>query len=352
MSFSILKPDSPEWLDLFESLPPDQQDVFYSPSFAQLCQKMLNREDEVLCAAMTSRAGVVLYPFVKRNLAKLTGFAGFPVHYDITGLYGRGGIVGSSAALMDTAPFHAAMASYCRESAIVCGFDRFHPIIANDVRATSDAKVMETGGFVVVDMRLEMDVIENAFKQSVRKDLRKAERNGITCFAESNGDHLKDFLDIYYHTMSRNSAAEFYYFPEEYFAAVGEEIPGQFHFFYAVAGNDIVSCELVLHHGKYCHSFLGGTKREALPLCANPMLKREIISFLKGRGCEYFLLGGGSKPDDGIFNFKKAYAPEGVLPSRIGGMIWDHQIYGQLREEMLQAGLPTPTNRFQFYDAN
>jgi len=352
MSFSILKPDGPEWGALFESLPLDQQDIFYSPSFARLCKNTLNQEDEVLCATMTSEVGVVLYPFVKRNLARLTGFSSFAGLYDITSLYGRGGIVGSVAALTDTTPFHSAMAVYCRESAIVCGFDRFHPVIANDVCAAPDAKIMEIGGFVVVDMHPEIDAIENAFKQSVHKDLRKAERNGITCFCESNGDHLKEFLDIYYHTMGRNSAAEFYYFSEEYFAALGKEIPGQFHFFYAVAGDDIVSCELVLHHGKYCHSFLGGTKREALPLCANPILKREIIRFFKGRGCEYFLLGGGAKPDDGIFNFKKAYAPEGVLPSRIGGMIWNHQAYEQLKEDMSSACVAIPANRFQFYDIN
>lgn len=352
MPFSILNSDSPEWGALFESLPLEQQDIFYAPSFARLCKNTLNREDEVLCATMTSGAGVVVYPFVKRSLARLTGFPSSSGLYDITGLYGRGGMVGSLAALMDTTPFHTAMAVYCRENAIVCGFDRFHPVIANDARTAPEARIMEIGGFVVVDLRPEMGAIENAFKPSVRKDLRKAEQNGIACFAESNCDHLKDFMDIYYHTMGRNSADEFYYFNEEYFAALGKEIPGQFHFFYATAGDNIVSCELVLHHGKYCHSFLGGTKREALPLCANPILKREIIRFFKGLGYEYFLLGGGSKPDDGIFNFKKAYAPEGVLPSRIGGMVWNHQAYERLREEMLSAGMPIPANRFQFYDTN
>lgn len=352
MAFVVLKPGSPEWATLFESLPYDQQDVFYTPSFARLCQHTLNKADEVLCAAMTSDAGVVLYPFVKRDLGKLTSFSSFAGFYDITSLYGRGGIVASRAAAKEITSFHAAMAGYCRQNAIVCGFDRFHPVIGNDSYAPPDAKVMEVGGFVVVDMRPEMGAIEDAFKPSVRKNLRKAERNGIACFVESSCDHIEAFLDIYYHTMSRNSATGFYYFSEEYFVALNREMPGQFHFFYAVAGGDIVSCELVLHHGKYCHSFLGGTKLEALPLCANPMLKREIIRFLKGRGCEYFLLGGGTRPDDGIFNFKKAYAPEGVFPSRVGGTTWDPQAYERLKEELSSAGVAVPINRFQFYDVN
>ncbi len=352
MSFSILTTDSTNWDALFESLPIEQQDIFYSPLFARLCEKTLNRKDEVLCAAMTSENGVVLYPFVKRNISTMTNFSTTSNLYDITGLYGRGGIVTSLINESDLVLFHDEMKSYCNENNIVCGFDRYHPIIANEDKVSDTTEVIDIGGFVVVDLRPEMTEIESSFKQSVRKDLRKSERNGITYFVESNCEHLKDFMDIYYHTMSRNSADDFYYFNEEYFATLCSEMPGKFYFFYAMAEGEVVSCELVLHHGKYCHSFLGGTKREALPLCANPFLKRGIIKFFKERGCDYFLLGGGSKPDDGIFKFKKAYAPDGVLPSRIGGMIWNHQAYQQIKEDMISAGIIVPKNRFQFYDVN
>ncbi len=127
-------------------------------------------------------------------------------------------------------------------------------------------------------------------------------------------------------------------------------MPDQYHFFYSISAGQIVSCELVLPHGKYGHSFLGGTRREALHLCANPMLKREIIRFLKGQGVEFFLLGGGTRPNDGIFDFKKAYAPEGVLPSRIGGTVWNLNSYEGLKEELSSAGVAIPEGRFQFYD--
>jgi hypothetical protein len=350
MSFQILTPHDPTWAELFERLPDCRRDVFYSPAFAAVCQDTLNRDDEVCCAALTGDAEVILYPFVRRNIGRLTGLSELAGLCDIISLYGRGGIVMHPAAASHIESFHASMAQYCRESAVICGFDRFHPVIGNDAWAAPATRVMDVGGFVVVDMRPDMSVIENSFKPSVRKDLRKAERNGITCFAEPDCSHLQDFLDIYYQTMTRNGASEYYYFADDYFAALQNLLAGQFHFFYAMAGSDIVSCELVLHHGKFCHSFLGGTRREALPLCANPMLKRAIIGFLKDRGCEHFLLGGGTRADDGIFNFKKAYAPQGVLPSRIGGTIWDRQSYDRLRTQLPAAGLQIADTRFQFYD--
>jgi hypothetical protein len=150
--------------------------------------------------------------------------------------------------------------------------------------------------------------------------------------------------------MDRNAANDFYYFPEAFFAGLPHYLRGKFLFFYAEHGGEIVSCELVLHHGAYSHSFLGGTWREALPLAANPLLKIAILEQMKALGCEYFLLGGGQAPDDGIFNFKKAYAPDGVLPSYVGGTIWQADTYEGLRQEMLTSGLPMAGNRFQFYD--
>jgi CelD/BcsL family acetyltransferase involved in cellulose biosynthesis len=352
MAFSIHTPDDPAWGVLFERLPAGQRDVFYTPSFARLCQHTLNRDHEVLCAALENGNAVVLYPFAKRDLGRLTAFPEFSGRYDITGLYGRGGVVAGQATPGTLAEFHAAMADYCRTSGIICGFDRFHPVMANESQASPETRVMDIGGFVVVDLRPDLDAIQESFKSSVRKDIRKAERNEVRCFNEADDAHLPDFLDIYHATMARNAASEFYYFTAEYFETLCRTIPGQFHLFYAVAADQIVSCELVLLHGKYAHSFLGGTRREALPLSANPMLKWEIIRTLKARGCEHFLLGGGTQPDDGIFHFKKAYAPEGVLPSRIGGTIWDHDTYRQLREAMTAAGVAIPEKRFQFYDLN
>ncbi len=217
MSFQILSPDDARWATLFEGLPRHRQDVFYSPSFARLCQSTLNRNDDVRCAAMTFGAEVVLYPFVRRNVGGLTGRSSLEGLYDITSLYGRGGIVASRTDTADLVAFHVAMEDYCRENAVICGFDRFHPVIGNDAWAASGTKVSDVGGFVVVDLRPEMSAVERSFKSSVRKDLRKAEHNGITSFWESGRHHLQEFLDIYYHTMERNSASGFYYFTPQYF---------------------------------------------------------------------------------------------------------------------------------------
>jgi hypothetical protein len=348
--FLILKPSDPRWDTLFNTLPPFARDIFYSAGFARLCQKILPPSETPICAAFSSADGsTLLYPFVVRNIA---GLVDVPIPeglQDTISLYGRGGVVGR-ASPDALGAFHQSLAQYMLDQRVLCSFDRFHPVMVNHTLARKDCEILDVGGFVVVDLRLSPQALRESFKSSVRKDLRKAERNGITCFAEANCNHLTDFLDIYYQTMERNSANSFYYFPETFFAALPTEAPGQFHFFYAVHEGRIVSCELVLHHGMYSHSFLGGTRRECLPLAANPLLKDAIIRKMKELGCEFFLLGGGQKANDNIFSFKYAYAPNGVLTSLVGGTIWRREQYEGLKRNMAQGGREIPPNRFQFYD--
>lgn len=346
----VLEPGDQRWSDMFHALPPEAQDVFYAPGFAALCQETLPLSQEVRCAAFTSEeGGILLYPFVRRRTGDIVKDACATGLHDTTSLYGRGGVVGEASEL-DLALFHSALATYLRDIDVFCSFDRFHPVMGNQALAPPGCAARDVGGFIVVDLRPSFADLEASFKSSVRKDVRKAERNGVTCFSEANCDHLDAFLNIYYKTMDRNAASDFYYFPKSFFAGLQRHMAGQFHFFYAVHEGEIVSCELVLHHGDYCHSFLGGTLREALPLTANSLLKIEIFKRMQALDCKYFLLGGGHAPNDGIFNFKKAYAPDGIKHSFIGGTVLQPDIYARLKEAMRDAGLPTADNRFQFYD--
>jgi hypothetical protein len=348
--FFILEPDDPQWDCLFDALPLSAQDVFYSAGFARLCRRILRPSEKPLCAAFSSEDGsILLYPFVIRNVADLVD-ARIPAGLnDTISLYGRGGVVGrASADALDA--FHGSLAQYMSEQGALCSFDRFHPVMGNHALASKSCKIIDVGGFVVADLRQTPEALKASFKNSVRTDMRKAERNGITCFAEQNCDHLPDFVDIYYQTMERNSASAFYYFPEQFFASLPTDIPGKFHYFYAVHEGRIVSCELVLHHGMYAHSFINGTRRESLPLAANPLLKDAMFGKMKGLGCDFFLLGGGQRPNDSLFFFKKAYAPDGVLPSLVGGTVWQQEAYENLRRDLIEAGHEVPQNRFQFYD--
>tara|TARA_R110002012_G_scaffold212187_1_gene383199 strand:- start:3094 stop:4149 length:1056 start_codon:yes stop_codon:yes gene_type:complete len=350
MSFMIVPPESPDWDALYQRLPQARNDVFYGPAFAKLAQRTFYPDHDVLAAILPTDSGGILYPFVRRDLKQLTGHGFAEGLADISGLYGRGGIVADENSLANLPVFHRALEDYCRAQSVICGFDRFHPILGNETLAAEKSTVFSVGQTVSVDLQALPEDILSGFKHSARKAVRKAIKLDVRAFVEHGADHLKDFLDIYAETMDRREANSFFAFSSDFIARAVSELEGAASFFYAEHDGRIVSCELVLHSDWYGHSFFGGTLREAMPLAANNVLKYEIIRFLKERDCRHFILGGGHQQEDGIFKYKLSFAPDGTVPSLVGGTVYDEERYTRLRQCYAENGMTVPQGRFQFYD--
>lgn len=350
-ALEVLTPADGRWRELFERLPRARQDVFYTPEYAAVAAEFLHKDGRALCAALETPAGFALYPFLERRLeAVLAGSGVSSAGKDTTGLYGRNGLVVSTDDPSVPAAFHAAFAAWARAEGVVCSFDRFHPVMANERWAPPGAKLVDIGGFVVADLSVPAPEAEAAFKHSIRKSIKKAERAGVEVFSEASTAHLKDYLAVYSHTMQRREARDFYYVDPAYYEALAARLPGSVRFFYARAGGEVVSTELVLVHGDYVHSFLGGTLREAMDKCPNHLLKREIMRWARGAGCRHYLMGGGDTPRNSIWAYKLGFALQGDRPSFIGGAVHDEAEYARLREAFERSGAEYPKGRLQFYD--
>lgn len=349
---TLLAPDDLSWAVYFRNLPLEQQDVFYSPEYSELCARYIHRVGRPLCAVFETPSFYLMYPFLQRKIRSLVEDEGASAadYQDITGVYGRGGLVCNVNEKIDTGQFHTAFRAYCHNNRIICGFDRYHPILQNHHLVDKATKILDVGDFVVVDLDRSMSEIESNFKHAVRKNIKKAIRAGCEVFSETTLDHLNDFLRVYSSTLDRNHATRFYYIPSAFYQELPLRLSDKYRFFYTAIGDNIVSCELVLFHGLYCHSFVGGSLGEYRDACPNHLLKREILRFAQSAGCRYYLLGGGSKPYDGIWNYKRGFAPDGSLPSLVGGTVYDEGAYMLLREKMLGAGKTVSKDRVQFYE--
>jgi hypothetical protein len=350
VDIQFLSVDDPEWEEAFLRLPKDRRDVFYGPDYARLCQQTTCRDHRVLCALAYTAEGPLLYPFAMRALSRVAGLS-LPGLFDMVGLYGRNGVVCNSAVSADRImAFHGCLASFASEHGVVCSFDRFHPVLQNQWQAASDAHIVDVGRFTVLELTDDIEVIERNYRHSLRKDIKKAERSGVSTFTEVGVEHLDDFLSIYHHTMDRRSAHSSYRFDADYFLSLAELLAGQFLFIYATHDDRIASCELALFHENYSHSFLGGTLQSVLPYGCNQLLKRDLIRELKRLGCHYFLLGGGLSVGDGIERYKSTFAPTGQCPSYVGGRVFNQNALEEVRRTMLQVGKSINASRIQFYD--
>ena len=325
MKFSVLDARVPaqraEWIAIFDAWP--HREVYAHPGYVE---RFAGPGDAPLAAVAEDDGGRVLYPFVSRAIAAphLAGVGG-PAR-DLTSPYGYGGAF--AIGRPDAARFWAAHTAWARENGVVAEFVRF-ALFADQLLEYPGDKHEKLVN-VVCDLTRDEARIWSDFDHKVRKNVNRARREGVTIELDPSGEHLDEFLRIYTSTMDRRDARRGFYFPRELFASIVRELPGQYTFLHARHQGRIISTELALVSADNVYSFLGGTDASAFELRPNDLLKLELITWAKRAGRRRFVLGGGYTLDDGIFKYKRAFAPDGLVPYFVGTRVLDPDRYAAL----------------------
>lgn len=354
MEFSILYGDNEQdlarWTDVWSQW--SEREVFANPNYLRLFE---SSKDKAACALLVSGHGTVLYPFFLRDLPEDDFVsAGNREASDVISPYGYGGAV--CFAVKDkqalTLEFWSHFDAWCRSTRVVSEFVRFSLFSESllDFPGLMETKQQN----IVRSLDLEPEDLWMDFDHKVRKNVKKAQRLGVGIEIDAEGRFFDDFYRIYTQTMDRRDAASGYYFDEKFFHAIHSSLPGQFAYFHARHEGRIVSTELVLISAENIYSFLGGTESAAFDLRPNDLLKYEIMNWAGTNGKKRFVLGGGYVADDGIYKYKKAFAPTGVASFRVGRRIIDPAAYEALTEACLRKkmanGEPlTPSDFFPAY---
>ena len=317
------------WREALYRLPSFQQDVYMLPEYYALYQ---NDRDSVACCFVFEHKGdIALYPFLKGRINALSYLDLSQECYDIQGAYGYNGLCCSTESEDFASQFYKAFQEYCQEQTVVAEFVRFNPILGNHIFSKGHMDIIPLSQNLVVDlMQSEEEIWAKGFEHSVRKNINKAKRNGLTVTIDKSTKKLERFVEIYEDTMIRKGSEYFYYFGIEYFRKIAKEMPSNSTFFYTENNGSPVSVELVLHSNFVAYSFLGGTLPDYLSLGANALLKHAIIIEMKNRGISYFCLGGGYEANDGIFRYKKKFAKNRTTDFFIGKKIHRPDLYNAI----------------------
>ncbi len=273
----------------------------------------------------------MIYPFLLRDLTKDPCYCSrIPPAFDITTPYGYGGPFywGTTDARKIGEPFWDAFRRWVERKGVVSEFIRFSLFQEDLLYYPGEREERQTN--IVRTLDLDDDLLWMDFEHKVRKNVKKAQRNGLTVVADPDGDRLHEFLNIYSSTMDRRNAGPAYFFPREFFLDIKGGLSGQSLYFHAVFRGRIVSSELVLVSAETVYSFLGGTVSSSFELRPNDLLKYEIIRWCRAHKMRHYVLGGGFQPDDGIFRYKRTFAPNGCYPFFVGHRIFDSELYQTL----------------------
>jgi hypothetical protein len=290
--------------ELWQKHLPAGRSVFGSWGYARISEAFRN------CApwlyVVESRAAAICYPLLLRSLADLPFRAEIAAEWDSVTPDFTGPIMSGEDAEL-AAAFPELRNALFRERGIVAEFAHLYPWPNDDTWLQQDRTYNRE--IVWVDVTLDPeDLWSQHFEHSCRKNISRAKKEGVNVFAGSSDDHLREFHRIYCATMDRNEALPSYYFSREFFQAFRDELPENFRFVFAEYRGEVVAATLYLHDDCDVFSFLGGANAAFQHLRPTNALIWETICWAHAAGKKRFVLGGGYRPDDGIFRFKSTFS--------------------------------------------
>ncbi|WP_051237771.1 GNAT family N-acetyltransferase [Lacticigenium naphthae] len=250
-------------------------------------------------------------------------------YYDIFTPYGYGGpvIISTSDKNKLVRDYLEAFSTYCVKENIVSEFVRFHPIENDDVRSRFNGEIVNVGPQVIRDIN---DPLEIDISKRILRYYKKNVEKGMEIVFDETGDYLDDFLEIYYSTMDRNNADEYYYFDRSFLENIHKELKNHFFYTHVFMGGTMIASGLMLYDEVYAYAFLGGTKAGFYDCSPLVNVTIETIKKLKEKNVSYYLLGGGHKGEDGIYEFKKRFAKNSNYNYYIGKKIHHKDVYNKL----------------------
>jgi lipid II:glycine glycyltransferase (peptidoglycan interpeptide bridge formation enzyme) len=163
---------------------------------------------------------------------------------------------------------------------------------------------------VYVDLALSAtDLWERSLTYACRKNITRARRGNVRVFAAETPEQIRQFHQIYIHTMERNRAQARYYYPMQFFMDVFEQMPKNARFALAEHGGRIVAGTLFLYDDQDVYSYLGGAYSGDQRVRPTNAVIYHTILWAQDLGKKRLILGGGYRPNDGIFRFKASFSP-------------------------------------------
>jgi hypothetical protein len=313
------------------------------PSYALL---MAGQREVPRCACWGEGDSSVLYPFLLRELPRLPGTN--ESGSDLITPYGYGGAYASTSSRSAATQFWDEMETWLKRNSVVASFARLSLFPEQILPFRGEVEMNRLN--VVRSLGVDRDVRWMDYAHKVRKNVNRARSTGLQVSISREADLVPEVAYVYSETMKRRKADPFHHRPLDFFERLQVELRDSAVWVVVRRSGQPVSAELILHSRDTAYSFLGGTVDEGFEVRANDLLKHCAFEWATDFGLCRFVLGGGARPDDGIFRYKKAFAPHGAVPFYIGRAVHDRSKYERLvsryRETM---GAATSSGSFPEY---
>lgn len=203
--------------------------------------------------------------------------------------------------------------NYCEKNNIVFQFYRINPYFCGQQQVYEKAgfQVVKSSNQVYVDLTETWDVIWANYKSNVRRNIRRAEKEGLVFeIATVTEKAVYTFMEMYQKAMDILEARRFLYFNYEYFTSL-LNIQNSKLAFIRNKEQKVIAAGIVLvdkvSGTAYYH--LGCFDREYTLMRPMNFLIHSMIMWCYESGMKYFHLGGGGKS---LLQFKEGYGKKRI----------------------------------------
>lgn len=293
----------PLWQQLLDST---AHDIYHLQGFCAIEAGLL--QGEAVAWYHEAAGNRYLIPLVRRQIGGESGI------YDLVSPYGYPGMLTHDA--IEAGEAARLLSLFNKEAAtqgFVSSFLRLNPLLNQwQLPQTESWRQWFHGGTVSVNLRLPASEIKAAFHVNHRRNLQRLQQLAYTVTINQWAD-LPFFKEAYRQTMQRRHAHPYYFFPDTYFNAL-QQLLGSRLVLVSVynAAGEWAAGGLFTHFAQVMQYHLGATSNYHLHLSPSKLMMEAAIDYGKKQGAAMLHLGGGlgGSTTDGLFRFKKGFAPD------------------------------------------
>ena len=285
-------------------------DVYYLSGYVKTFQAHGDGTPQLL--VYETRGLKAIYVYMKRETA-IEG------SYDSITPYGYGGVV-----------FLKAFVKKMQEERIVDNFVRYHPIRVNAIIMKRISTVIDLGRTVAIDLT-SPEAIWGGLSSTNRNMIRKAIKNNVKVLHGKGLHLLADFKRIYDTTMEKVKADKYYFFGDDFYKSIHDDLYDNYEVFYAVMNDNIIAMSIILFANDQLHYHLSGSDAEYRHIAPTNLLLYKAALWGYEQGFRIFHLGGGmGSKEDNLYKFKAAFNRYSNFQFSIGKEIFDQDRYDEL----------------------
>ena len=305
-----------------------EYDVYWLSGYVKAFQ--IHGDGEPLLFFFESKDVRGINVLMKRDVADDPSFKNLipkGVYYDFATPYGYGGwiIEGEKSEELFEAYY-----AWIEENEIISEFVRFHPLLKNHISVQDFYEVIQLGEVVHLDITSSEGIWDNIISKN-RNMIRKAIKNDIHIYNGRFPEIFKKFQEIYNETMDKDNAEDYYYFEDEFYKSVLEDLPQNAQVFWAEKNGQVIAASIMLMANGRINYHLSGSKREFSSLAPTNLLLYKTALWGCQNGYKTFYLGGGvGSGEDSLFKFKRAFYRGDLNHFFIGKKIYNQEKYDEL----------------------